>query len=131
MTAWRALMLSNGFACVFMKKYQVETVVSLAKRSFALASICGCSAGGTWSAQSNTSASLLSTCSASVCVFVAILTFTSTWPAGMPGTVLSVQFGLRRASNERFGTTFLTMYGPTPGGGELDRFVIFVPCGTK
>src|SRR5690242_17113836 len=55
----------------------------------------------------------------------------STLPAGMPGIVLSVQSGLRTTSQERFGTTFLIWYGPTPGGGEFDRLLIFVPVGTK
>src|SRR5262245_38294252 len=77
------------------------------------------------------SAELLSTCSASVCVSDAILALMSTWPAGMPGIVLSVQAGLRCSVQLRFGTTFLIMYGPTPGGRSVDWVVIFVPVGTR
>ena len=77
------------------------------------------------------SAVLLSTCSASVCVLDAILTEMSTWPGATPGTMLEVHLGLRTTSNERFGTTFLISYGPTPGGGSLERLLILVPVGTR
>ena len=43
----------------------------------------------------------------------------------------SVQFGLRTTSKERLGTTSLIAYGPTPGGGSLERLDIFVPLGTR
>ena len=43
----------------------------------------------------------------------------------------SVQAGLRTTSKERFGTTSLIEYGPTPGGGSLERLVILVPLGTS
>src|SRR5689334_11429592 len=49
----------------------------------------------------------------------------------MPGTVVLVQAGLRCSVQLRFGTTFLIMYGPTPGGGSLERLLIFVPVGTR
>src|SRR5262249_50742586 len=78
-----------------------------------------------------TSAVLFRTCSASVWGDGATGALTSTLPAGIPRVVESVQSGLRSTSHERFGTTFLISYGPTPGGGVFERFFIAVPCGTK
>ncbi len=90
--------------------------------------ICETSAGGIVSPQSKASAVLLSTDSASVCVLELIFTLMSTWPAAIPGT--GFQFGLRTTENDWLGTTFLIMYGPTPGGGLLVRLLIAVPVGT-
>src|SRR5581483_3010946 len=97
----------------------------------ALAWICGSRLPGIVSAQSNTSALPFSTDSAFASTFEEIFTFTSTWPAGMPGMFIFDQSGFRTSSNDWFGTMFVILYGPTPGGGLFGMFFIGVPFGTS
>ena len=68
--------------------------------------ICGSRLPGIVSAQSNTSAELLSTESALASTFDEILTLTSTWPAGMPGIFIAAQCGFLTTENEAFGTSW-------------------------
>jgi hypothetical protein len=55
----------------------------------------------------------------------------SRWPLGMSGIPSNAKCGFLTSVNPRFGETSLIMYGPTPGGGLLDRFVAGVPLGTS
>ena len=60
-----------------------------------------------------------------------ILTLTLTWPAGMPGIVVLAQCGFLTTVNDAFGTMFVIMYGPTPGGGLVGSFLNGVPVGIE
>ena len=100
-------------------------------RSDAFELICGSRLPGIVSAQSNTSAVLLSTDSALESTFDEIFTLTSTWPAGMPGMFIEDHLGLRTSENDWLGTMLVILYGPTPGGGLLGMFFIGVPLGTS
>src|SRR5881397_663715 len=84
--------------------------------------ICGSRLPGISSAQSNTSAVLLSTDSALESTFAEIFTLTLTLPDGIPGRFIFDHCGFLTNENDWFGTTFVIMYGPTPGGGLLGRF---------
>jgi len=52
-------------------------------------------------------------------------------PFGMPGIASEAHLGFLTNWNDAFGTTFVIMYGPTPGGGAFGRFFIGVPVGTR
>src|SRR5258708_39517096 len=98
-------------------------------RSAAWDWICGSRLPGIVSAQSNTSTVLLSTPSAFESTFEEILTLTSTLPEGIPGMFIFDHWGFLTSENDWFGTMFVIMYGPTPGGGVLGRFFSGVPLG--
>jgi hypothetical protein len=95
-------------------------------------SICGSSDGGSVSPGSNASAWFLSTCWASDCVFdVMFTTILSRWPTGIPGRCNAANLGFLTRLKVLFGETFVIMYGPTPGGGLVERLTIGVPAGTS
>jgi len=100
-------------------------------RSLACDWICGSRLPGIVSAQSNTSALFCSTASAFASTFDEIFTSTLTRPAGIPGMFIRAHFGFLTTENEASGTTFVIMYGPTPGGGLFGWFFIGVPLGTS
>ena len=49
----------------------------------------------------------------------------------MFGRCSDANFGFLTAEKDLFGTTSVSMYAPTPGGGSLLRFRMGVPDGTK
>src|SRR5579875_2784599 len=58
-----------------------------------------------------------------------ILTLMFTWPSGIPGMFCAAQRGLRTTENDWLGTMLVTMYGPSPGGGEVGSTFIGKPAG--
>src|SRR5690348_10488967 len=102
-----------------------------AYRSFACELICGSRLPGIVSAQSNTSALFWSTDRAFDETFELIFTLMFENPFGMPGIASEAHLGFLTNWNDAFGTTFVIMYGPTPGGGAFGRFFIGVPVGTR
>ena len=49
----------------------------------------------------------------------------------MLGIPSDAKCGFLTIVHPRFGETFVIMYGPTPGGGLFDRFVLGVLAGTR
>src|SRR5579859_1857960 len=106
-------------------------MTSFLNRSEAVEFTCGSSGPGTVSAQSKTSTEFWSTARAFADTLDEIFTFTSTCPDGMPGMLKLAHLGLRTSWKPSFGTTFLMMYGPQPGGGLFGMFLNGVPVGTS
>ena len=83
------------------------------------------------SAQSKTSALLLSTASVSELVLVSIVDVDVDVPGRDPRDRHRRPVRVLFTSNDWFGTMLVILYGPTPGGGLFGSFFIGVPVGTN